>query len=551
MADDPNSKADGVTRRDFLATATTTAALAPLAGACATLPTADEAEDGGYDLETDVLVVGSGTGLCGAIAAASAGAKVLVLEKRAGPGGNTAMSGGVAWVPNNHRMAEAGIEDSRENALTYLRQLRLEQADDELIEAFVDNAPLMARFVEANSDIRWRVSKVMGKAADYHPEWEGGVRAGRSIEPTVDAIGMYGLHLISGLMAGAKKAGVEVRLNSPVERLITRDAAGSDGAQREVLGVVANSGGKRLRIRARRGVLLSAGGFDWNFEMKQHFLRGMSPYPLGSPGNTGDGVRMAMQAGADLRNMNEAWGMTVYKVEAERAQAKGMGPSLSAEVEKRAAGSIVVNRYGERFANETGDYDSTWRSYMSWENWGDLQQRNLPAFALYDSKVRANAAIAGKRAGEALPDWVAKSDTLGELAGKLGIDAARLEATVAEFNRHAAKGEDPRYKRGQSHYDRFGQDDPSGVLGPIDSAPFFGAEVALGDIGTCGGPRVNGRAQVLDPFGNWIRGLYASGNNAGIGSPGASYGGGGGTIGPALTFAYVAGSELGRAGSRG
>lgn len=544
MSNDPKqsrSDARGVTRRDFLTATATSAALAPIAGACAT---ADAGEP--FDLITDVIVAGSGTGLCAAIAAARGGAKVLVLEKRAGPGGNTAMSGGVAWVPNNHRMAEAGIEDSRENALVYLRKLRLHQADDELIEAFVDNAPRMARFIEENTELTWRISKVMGKASDYHPEWAGGVRVGRSIEPTVDAIGMYGLHLISGLMAGAKAAGVDLRMNSPVERLITRDVEGSDGSRREVLGVVARIDGKSQRIRARRGVLLSAGGFDWNFEMKRHFLRGMSPYPLGSRGNTGDGVRMAMQAGADLRNMNEAWGMTVYKAEADLAQARGMGPSLNAEVEKRSAGSIVVNRYGERFANETGDYDSTWRSYMSWENWGDLDQRNLPAFALYDSKVRSNAAIAGKRAGETLPDWIIEADSLGELADRLGIDAAGLEATVAEFNRHATAGKDPRYQRGQSHYDRFGEDDPAVVLAPLDSAPYFGTEVALGDIGTCGGPRVNGRAQVLDPFGNWIRGLYASGNNAGIGSPGASYGGGGGTIGPALTFAFVAGSELGR-----
>ena len=531
----------GLSRRDFLAGSAVGAA------ALATLPGAGSAEEEtDWDQEADVVVVGGGTGLLGALSAAQHGAgRVLVLEKQAGVGGNTAMSGGVAWVPNNHAMKKAGIEDSRENALIYLRKLRLEQADDEITEAFVDRAPEMALFVEANTPIRWRVSKVMGKAADYHPEWEGGIPYGRSIEPSVDAMGMYGSHLIAGLMEGAQAAGVEVLTNTPALRLITQED--NDG-RKEVLGVVAQHNGKEIRIRAKQGVLLSAGGFDWNFTMKRHFLRGMSPYPLGSPGNTGDGVRIAMQAGSDLRNMNEAWGITVYKEEAEQAQKKGVGPSLTAEVEKRAAGSIVVNRYGERFCNETADYDSTWRTYFSWENHGDLKQRNLPAFVIYDSRVRENGAIAGRRAGEALPSWVVEKPSLLAIAEEFDIDPEQLVATVNAFNQQALQGRDPRFLRGQSAYDRFGQDDPASVLAPVEKAPFFAAEIAVGDIGTCGGPRVDGRARVLDPFGEPIKGLHASGNNAGIGSPGASYGGGGGTIGPALTFAYVAGHELGRSG---
>ncbi len=528
----------GLSRRAFLAGgAVGSAALASLATA-----EGGDAESG-WDEEREVVVVGGGTGLLGAIAAARGGASdVLLIEKRPGVGGNTAMSGGVAWIPNNHAMRVAGIPDSREKALTYLRKLRLDQADDDILEAFVDRAPEMALFVEENTSIRWRISKIMGKVADYHPEWEGGVVRGRSIEPSVDAMGMYGSHLIAGLMDGAVRAGVDVQMNSPANRLLTRD---HEDGRREVVGVLTTRGTKSLRIRVRRGVLLAAGGFDWNFTMKQHFLRGMSPYPLGSEGNTGDGIRMAMQAGADLRNLNETWGMTVYKAEAEAAKARGVGPSLAAEVEKRSAGSIVINRYGERFCNETADYDSTWRSYFSWENYGDLRQRNLPAFVIYDSRVRRGAAIAGRRVGESLPSWVIERPSLKSIATTLGIDSEKLEASVSEFNRHAREGRDPHFERGQSAYDRFGHDDPKSVLAPVEEAPFFAAELAVGDIGTCGGPRVDAQARVLDPFGQPIEGLYASGNNAGVGSPGASYGGGGGTIGPALTFAYIAGRELG------
>jgi len=278
--------------------------------------------------------------------------------------------------------------------------------------------------------------------------------------------------------------------------------------------------------------------------MKRHFLRGPTMYTLGASGNDGDGIRMAMAAGADLRNMNEVWGITVYKGEAAPVMEHRMGATLNAELEKRSAGSIVVNGRGERFQNEAADYDSTWRSYHTWENWGEMGYRNLPAFLLFDSKVRAGGTIAGVDAGGELPDWVAEAPSLSELADKLGIDSEGLAATVARFNVYSEELRDPDFHRGESSYDRYGQSDKGITLAPLNTAPFYGAEIAAADLGTCGGARVNAGAQVLDPFGQVIPGLYASGNNAGVGSPGTSYGGGGGTIGPAMTFAYIAGRAL-------
>ena len=223
-----------------------------------------------------------------------------------------------------------------------------------------------------------------------------------------------------------------------------------------------------------------------------------------------------------------------------------MGASLSAEIEKRSAGSIVVNARGERFQNEAADYDSTWRSYHAWENWGDMGYRNLPAFLLFDQKVREGGKIAGVSAEGELPDWVAVAPSLEELAQKLGIDPQGLSRTVARFNVYARELRDPDFHRGESSYDRYGQPDKRITLAPLDRAPVYGAEIAAAELGTCGGARVNARAQVLDPFGEPIRGLFASGTTAGVGSPGTSYGGGGGTIGTAMTFAYIAGRELGR-----
>ncbi|SVE36104.1 uncharacterized protein METZ01_LOCUS488958, partial [marine metagenome] len=156
-----------------------------------------------WDMETDVVVVGSGTGLVGAITAASKGMDVIVIEKASSPGGNTAISGGVAWIPNNPVMKREGYKDSKEKTLKYLNQLSQGQSTNELIEAFATEGPKMINFLEENSSLKWRVSKIMGEAAEYHPDWLGSVKKGRSIEPDVSGVEpgiLLGGHLISYLL---------------------------------------------------------------------------------------------------------------------------------------------------------------------------------------------------------------------------------------------------------------------------------------------------------------------------------------------------------------
>ena len=500
-----------------------------------------------WDLEADIVVVGSGTGVTGAIAAADAGSKTIVLEKLGVPGGSTLMSGGVVWVPNNHVMKREGIHDSRENTLTYLNKLALGQGEDELIETFADVGPEMAKYVEENSPIKWGVfdglvPTAKEKCSEYHPEWPGAVPVGRSLSPMVDGKRGGGPDLAIGLIQGAEAKGVDFHYNTAAKQLIVRK---TDDGGHEVLGLVAEANGKEINIKAKQAILLAAGGFDCDVEMKQHFLKGPTPYWTGASSLTGDGILMAMSAGADLRNMNECWGMPVYKEEAIRNNANRRAASLALLLEKGKPGAIFVNRYGNRFCNEAVDYNSLWLSFFTWQNWGDLGYENLPAYIIFDGSNREKYTIAGTPAGAPLPDFVKKADTLEELAEIMGIDPAGLVRTVEAFNQNAEKGEDPVYHRGESLYDRAWAatpiEGPKATLGPIVNGPFYAAEIAPGEIGTAGGARVNKHSQVLDVTGKPIPRLYAAGNNSGVGGPGAGYGGAGGTIGPCMTFAYIAG----------
>lgn len=487
--------------------------------------------------ETDIVVIGSGTGLVGAITSLKKGLRVVVLEKAVSPGGTTAISGGVAWIPNNHVMKREGFIDSRIKTLTYLNQLSQGQSDKELIEAFAKEGPKMIKFLEDNTSLRWRVSKIMGEASEYHTDWQGSVLKGRSIEPDSGAPtgALLGGHLISYLLEAFYSLGGKIILDAPAQKLISRE--NKDGST-EVLGVSYLSNGKVFNLKAKKGVHLASGGFDHNAEMKKNFLS-VPSYGAGVTSNTGDGIRMAMKLGADLRNMNEVWGSAVYKGEAE------MTGSLNAVTEKKYnASCLLVNRYGKRFSNEKADYDSSWRSFHAKENWGDLNYKNIPAFLIYDHKDRKNGTIGGKKINQTLPGWFSQSSSIEGLAKKLGINQKNLKATISQFNRNAVLGTDPDFHRGETHYDRMGLDDTSLALQPLDIPPFYGAEVAPAHLGTCGGPRVNHLSEVLNVNGVSIKRLCASGNCSGVGSPGTSYGGGGGTIGPALTFSYIAGNTL-------
>ena len=512
---------------------------APTAVPCPPYPVTGVPEK--WDKEVDVVVVGSGTVLVGALAAYDSGAEeVLILEKMPTAGGSTIMSGGMFWIPNNSIQREAGYLDSREEAITYLTKAAQGTADPGWTETFVDKGPEMVDYLRENTPL----DLMTDRFPDYQPEWPGG-KDTRSLDCKPGFVAAYKqgkmvAHLlIGGLLEACEKRKIEILFETPAKKLVAR--ALPDGRS-EVLGLVAESEGKQIYIKARKAVILGAGGFPFNEEMCKHFLNGPFRYPFCNPGNTGDGILMGMAVGADLRNMNSAWGMPCHKGTDEKIG--------RFEGDRAKPGCIMVNKYGERFVNESANYNMMQNAFYRWDVVGCTGfYPNIPSFAIVDATFLNRYGFEYSKPGEESP-LVRKANTLRELASKLDIDPDGLEKTVEEFNKYAKEGKDLVFHRGESAYDifwsRFYAPAAPSPLAPIETPPFYGSsEIWPGGIGTRGGLAVNTNAQVLNPFGDVIPRLYASGNNSGVGAPGAGYGGAGGTMGPAMTFAYIAGKHTG------
>lgn len=480
---------------------------------------------GKWDEEFDVVVVGSGTGAVAAMVAKDAGLSAVILEKAATWGGTTGISGGVLWVPNNYLMKEAGIQDSLEEAFEYMKKAAFGQSNDELIHAYIDNANPTLDYLVKNG----HKPKIQVPYADYyHGSIEHSRKLGRSVIPPG-----FGRELMSTVRAAVDARGIPVYLQTPAVSLIT-DESGA------VLGVWAKSPTKGdVSIRARRGVLLATGGFDHNKEMRENFLPGPVYYPSAVPTNTGDGILMGMAIGADLRNMNKTWGWPVKEI---TIAGKKMGSS-DAGAERAKPGSYFVNRFGQRFSNESANYDSATRNFYWWDD-SLMDWRNIPAFCIIDSEYHKRYKFGGQKPGAEQP-WMNKSNTIEELAGKLGIDPEGLKATVERINKFAEEGVDRDFHRGEKPFDPQTWGDPTRTdlknpcLAPLKTPPFYGVPVYPGALGTCGGLRINGQSQVLTPYGKVIDGLYATGNAAG--SPaGAGYPGAGATVGAGMIFARIA-----------
>jgi succinate dehydrogenase/fumarate reductase flavoprotein subunit len=543
-----------------------------------------------WEVEADVVVVGSGAGaLTAATVAADAGLEVALIERAPLLGGTTAVSGGVSWIPCNRWQAEAGLEDSRDAAHTYLFGLTQgREYDPELIETYLDRAPEAIAYLADNTPASFRVS---GHYTDYFADREGGMEVSRSLilEPfaareelgewdelvrqsphlpriTTDEIAdatatndprnmgavgdavdtraiiegreregirVNGGSLVASLVKGLLDRGVEPWVETRARELI------SDG--RTIVGVVAERRGEPTLLRARRGVVLACGGYEWNPDLVLAFLGVRGVKPNSPPNNEGDGLLMGMHAGGSVANMSVAW---EYPVTATGEGTYEGAPVTTLANPRGEGGCILVNAGGRRFTNEAVAYQDLPKAFRAYDP-VTQSYPNETAWLIFDREVRARVTVADLNPDGPTPSWVHEAPSLPELAAAIDVPAEALVATVERWNEHCEGGVDTDFGRGTVWYEGLtsGGPDPAAALARLEQAPFFAMPLYHGLNGTAGGLRVNSEAQVRRPDGKTIPGLYAVGSTA-ASIFGPMYPGAGGTIGQGICFGYLAGRSL-------
>lgn len=557
------------------------------------------------DKTCDVLVAGSGAAaFSAALTARIAGLDVVMVEKEAVFGGTTAYSAGVIWVPANSHARRAGIADSPHAALTYLEAIAGNHLERSRAEAFVTHAAAALDFLEANTHVRYKLSPTW---ADYEPELPGGADGGRSLGPeTFDGrrLGrqfdqlrapIKSMMLLGGMMVGredlphyfkmtqerasaiyvakvgarylrdrlthkrgtrlvngnalvgmlalsAKERGIPLWLSSPMKRLVTRGG--------RVTGAIVQRGEREVKIEARRGVVLACGGFPGDDALRArlypHVAAGASHQPLAPATNTGDGIRLAEAVGGAFNgNVRHPAAWTPIS---HLPQPDGTTVPFPHFVDRGKPGIISVDRRGRRFVNEAKSYHvfvpamiEACRGDDRIECWNIADARSIRRFGLGAAPPRPGRIGPYLRSG-----YLIEGATLADLAGKLGIDAAGLERTVADFNAGAERGDDPVFKRGTDAYQRFNgwaANTPNACLAPLKEAPFYAVRLTPSDLGTFAGLSTDAAARVLDRDGTAVPGLWAVGNDA-ASVMGGTYPGAGITLGPALTFGWLAGKDV-------
>lgn len=543
-----------------------------------------------WDSTFDFVIVGSGGGgMVAALTASHAGATALVLEKQQLVGGSTAMSGGIVWVPNNPVMRAAGVPDSYEDAMAHFEAVvgDVGQASSfERRHAFVTAGPEMVAFLQHRGV---RFVHCPGYS-DYYSAAKGGHDEGRGIEPvpfdgralgpwldrlqpglakslglsvmtnearslshynrSIGALAVSarvvlrtaaararrqalltnGASLIAQMLGIAVADGVSIWTDAPVTDLIVEDG--------RVAGVRTVRAGVEVSIRAERGVLLAAGGFAHNAEMRGRY-GGDQPngarWSIANPGDTGEALEAAMRLGARADLLDEAWWLPSPRT-------GRFGQSTLDQARQRPR-TIYVDAAGQRFVNESNSYMEVGKAMYARHK----TSKAVPCWLIFDDRYRKRYAHLRSRPGR-FPRALLQSGrlkqawTLEDLARMCGIDASGLSQTVERFNEHAARGIDPDYGRGESAYNRALGDPNRKVhpcLGPIDEPPFYACEVVPGDIGTCGGLVTDEQAQVLDGDDTPIEGLYATGNITAT-VMGRHYLGPGASIANSMVFGYIA-----------
>jgi succinate dehydrogenase/fumarate reductase flavoprotein subunit len=555
--------------------------------------------------ECDALVVGSGcAGMSAAVTAGHHGLNVLIVEKEPRFGGTTARSGGWLWIPGTSLARDWGITESPDQARTYLRHEAGNSFDAARVDAFLTEGPEAVDFFTTKTALRFDMPLTF---PDYHAEAPGGAQGGRSmvtrpfdgheLGPKLKDIGsplpeltVFGMMLGSGkeiihfmratkslvsafyvakrlsrhaldvirygrgmtltngnALAGrlAKSAfdlNIPLWLSSPVRELIVENGT--------VRGAIVERDGKPVRVTARRGVVLACGGFPHDAirrkAMFPHAPTGAEHFSPGPTGNTGDGLRLAETAGGRVEDsLPNAAAWVPVSVTTRKDGSKGVMPHF---IDRAKPGVIAVTRDGKRFANEGNSYHDFVQEMMKAAKPGE----EIAAFLLCDHRALRKYGLGcvppfPMPLGHHLETgYLKRGETLAELAANAGIDAGGLEATIAKFNETAASGQDPAFGKGSRAYNRYQGDalhGPNPCIAPIKDGPFYAIKMVIGDLGTYAGIRTDENARALDGNGQPIAGLYAAGNDM-ASIMGGNYPGAGITLGPALTFGYIAGKHI-------
>ncbi|KAG0044647.1 hypothetical protein BGZ83_010117 [Gryganskiella cystojenkinii] len=544
--------------------------------------------------EYDVVVAGAGAaGMTAALTAAKLGLSVVVVEKAPTFGGSTARSGGEVWLPNNSILLSAGVSDTMEQATAYLSALVGPDVPNDRQQAFLTNGPKMLDFVMANGPLRFRFTRGY---SDYYPNLPGGMPNGRSIEPkqfngnllgaelknlnrpymqppraivvycdeykwlNLAAVNFKGIAtsfrcmmramkaalrrerpltmgpaLAAGLRVSLLHAKVPVWLNSPLIDLI------QDGDV--VTGVTVQKDGVQRTVQARKGVIICSGGFEHNADMRSKYQQQPTDtqWSVGAKENTGDGIRAGEKVGAALGLMDDAW----------------WGPSIPLPgqpyfclTERAMPGALIVNGCGKRFVNEAAPYCEFVHTMYKKDR--DAVGSHIPAWLIMDQNCRNKYFLKDIPGRFPIPKFwyesgvAKKASTLEELANQIGVPDHALTSTINRFNGQARIGIDDDFHRGDVVYDHYFADpkvSPNSCLAPIESAPFYSFKIVPGDLGTKGGIVTDAHAKALRTDGSVIRGLWVAGN-ASSAVMGHSYAGPGSTLGPAMTFGFIAANDI-------
>jgi succinate dehydrogenase/fumarate reductase flavoprotein subunit len=547
----------------------------------------------------DLVVIGAGAGgMSAALFGAIQSRRVLLVESTEYVGGTSALSAATTWIPNSHHAASVNPNDSREKVSQFLNAAVGNRSPAALREAFLDSGPEAIATLEASSDVKFRP---YATHPDYEQQHEGATMRGRALEPVpfdgkllgedlerirppipeftifggmmVDRtdinhllnlktswksfahaakiLARYGLDRLSGprgsrlvmgnaligrLLLSLKKHGVDILIKANVRDFVTRNGA--------VTGVELAAEGVTRRVQACQGVVLAAGGYNRHPTRRGDLLPQQGPiHSPSAPGHTGAMQDLAIRLGARLGegNLDNAYWAPV----SIRQRPDGSTAAFPHFVMDRSKpGTVCVDQSGRRFVNESCSYHLFARAMFE----HDRQRPCIPCFILTDAVGLKKYGLGMVRMGTRnltsyLADgYLIAAPTIAELAGKMNVDAAALEQTVANMNAYAGTGVDPEFGRGATPYHRVNGDvsiGPNPTLGPISTGPFYAVRLYPGDIGAVTGLVINEWAQVTKADDQPIAGLYACGNEANS-IMGGVYPGPGITIGPAIAFAYRA-----------